>query len=134
MKLSDGQSQATQPRRTSDSQKKPVKAALSDDSETEPEDDEQDLILNQKPGTSKLPTPARSPTPDPGRAPGRIIGSAYPLEDFKKNTATGDLVSKAVEDLGFVITDIITKPFSSKRTDEMIECMKEMRKVCLEVR
>ena len=85
-------------------------------------------------GSSKdLPTPERSPTPDLGRAPGKIIGTAFPLDDFRKNTATGDLVSKAVEDLAFVITSIISKPFSAKRSDEMVECMTEMRKVSLEV-
>jgi ATP-dependent DNA helicase 2 subunit 2 len=136
IKLSETQTQATQRRVFGGTQRKPVQ--VSDDSETEPED-EQDLILNQKSRDTtaskdvRLLTPERSLTLDPDRAPGRIIGSAYPLEDFKKNIAEGDLVSKAVEDLAFVIISVISKPFSSKRTDEMIDCIKAMRKVALEV-
>ncbi|TFK76643.1 SPOC domain-like protein [Pluteus cervinus] len=68
---------------------------------------------------------------DPGRAPGRIIGSTWPLKDFKNNTSRGDVVTKAVEDLAWVITDIVTKPFAMKRADEMIECMKTLRNTCL---
>lgn len=135
----------------------------SDDSDTEPEDDEQDLLLNQsKPGggaTSKgekpsptndqndeddeyhlllPPTPSESPLPPEddghGRIPGRIIGTAHPLEDFRSNLASGDLVTKAVEDLAFVIRTVLLRPFSAKRIDEMLECATALRKVCLEVR
>ncbi|KAF8575921.1 ku80-like protein [Ramaria rubella] len=83
-----------------------------------------------------LPTPARSPaslspTPDPGRAPGRIIGNTSPLQDFKQNIKEGDVVSQAVRDLGEVIKEVITKPFASRRHGEMLECLKEMRHVAL---
>jgi ATP-dependent DNA helicase 2 subunit 2 len=129
-------------------------------SETEPESDEEDLLLNKvtpTPAASSskkgkgvaLPTPARSVSPktrgarnadddddddevDPGRAPGRIIGSTNPLKDFKKNLAQGDVVSKAVEDLGAVVTEVVLKPFAKRRSGEMVECMQELRKVCLE--
>jgi ATP-dependent DNA helicase 2 subunit 2 len=120
-------------------------------SETKPtdsdtEEDEEDLLLGAKPSSADaknngsgnvLPTPARSLSPsipiDPGRAPGRIIGSTYPLADFQKNIAQGDLVSKAVEDLGAVVIEIVMKPFSSRRTGELMECMKVLRDVSLKV-
>ncbi|KAJ2931191.1 hypothetical protein H1R20_g5924, partial [Candolleomyces eurysporus] len=124
-------------------------------SETEPESDGEDLLLNAPAASSSkkgktplaLPTPARSVSPkargkgnagddddevDPGRAPGRIIGSTNPLKDFKKNLAQGDVVSKAVEDLGAVITEVVLKPFAKRRSDEMVECMTELRRVSLE--
>jgi ATP-dependent DNA helicase 2 subunit 2 len=87
-----------------------------------------------RPG-APLPTPARSVSPqiDPGRAPGRIIGSTYPLRDFEKNLAQGDVVTKAVADLAEVITEIILKPFASRRQKEMIDCMKALRNTCLTV-
>lgn len=126
-------------------------------SETEAEDDEEDLLLNKTPAPTSsgnkgkapmLPTPARSVPPkgcggadddddedgdiDPGRAPGRIIGSTNPLKDFKKNLAQGDVVTKAVEDLGAVVTEIVLKPFAKRRSEEMVECLTELRKTCLE--
>ncbi|KAF9457458.1 SPOC like C-terminal domain-containing protein [Collybia nuda] len=110
-----------------------------DDSETE-EEDEEEMLLD-KPmvppldarNSHPLPTPARSLSPqvDPGRAPGRIIGSTYPLADFKKNLAQGDLVTKAVEDLGAVITEIVMRPFSSRRSKELLDCMAALRDTCL---
>lgn len=66
------------------------------------------------------------------REPGRIIGSTYPLSDFRHNLATGDLVTKAVEDLGWVIKGIVLRPFTSRRNDELVECLRVLRKVCLE--
>ncbi|KAF9524665.1 ku80-like protein [Crepidotus variabilis] len=120
-----------------------------DDSETEDEDDEE-MLLDQKkpstpapeprpgssrnPGGGPLPTPARSMSPevDPGRAPGRIVGNTYPLQDFQKNISQGDVVSKAVEDLGQVIIEVVLKPFAKRRHSEMLECMEIMRKTCLE--
>lgn len=85
-----------------------------------------------------LATPARSPSSasppiDPGRSVGRIVGITSPLEDFTRNIKDGDVVSQAVHDLGEVIKDVITKPFSSRRHQEMLECMKEMRNVALQV-
>jgi ATP-dependent DNA helicase 2 subunit 2 len=112
-----------------------------EDSETE--DDDKDLLPN-KPSTplplpknvALLPTPARSLSPqvDPGRAPNRIIGTTYPLKDFKKNIAQGVVVTKAVEDLSAVITEIVMRPFaSSRRKSELLECMTALRKTSLEV-
>ncbi|KAI0358784.1 SPOC domain-like protein [Trametes cingulata] len=137
--ISFSQAQKTSPSRT---QKKPV-GNDSDSSETEPEDDieEEELLLNaaRKPERTQagpLPTPARSMSPDPrvdrNRAPGRIIGFTYPLDDFKKNIERGDVVTKAVEDLAFVIKEVITRPYAPRRYDEMIQCMHELRRVSLE--
>ncbi|KAH8830040.1 ku80-like protein [Flagelloscypha sp. PMI_526] len=90
--------------------------------------------------SNPLPTPARSISPpgddgamniDRGVAPGRIIGTTYPLEDFKKNLSQGDVVSKAVEDMGDIITEIVLGKFPHKRHGEMVECMKAMRDTCL---
>ncbi|KAH0590171.1 hypothetical protein H2248_000344 [Termitomyces sp. 'cryptogamus'] len=122
-----------------------VKAKASvENSETEEEDEEEELLLDKvkKRATSPsaaprknqpLPTPARSMSPeiDPGRAPDRIIGSTYPLADFKKNIAQGDVVTKAVEDLAAVIIEIAMRPFSSRRHTELIECMQFLRETAL---
>ncbi|KAK0232849.1 SPOC domain-like protein [Armillaria fumosa] len=105
-----------------------------DDSATEESEEEEDLAkVPPKKVSNPLPTPARSTSPqiDPGREHGRIVGTTYPLQDFQKNLAAKDLVTKAVEDLAFVITEIVMRPFSSRRTDELIECMKVMRDTCL---
>jgi len=119
-----------------------AKVAAEVDSETE-DDDEEELLEKKKATTpppnrvfgGPLPTPARSasPTIDPGRAPGRIIGNTYPLRDFQKNIAQGDIVTKAVEDLSAIITEVVMRPFASRRTKEMLECMADLRKTCLEV-
>ncbi|KIP04439.1 hypothetical protein PHLGIDRAFT_15192 [Phlebiopsis gigantea 11061_1 CR5-6] len=142
IKLSKTQSQVLS-RTQADASAKSQQKNVTDDSETEPEDDEQDLLLNQKfKGSSRpssptdedrLPTPSQTPVPnDDGRAPGRIIGTVAPLTDFNKNIAHGDLVTKAVEDLAFVIRTVVLRPFSASRVDEMLECMQALRKVCLE--
>lgn len=120
-------------------------------SETEDESD-QETTLATKPSTKPpkspptsarnppLPTPARSPPsqspPLSGidHTPGRIISNSSPLTDFQENIKQGDIVSQAVRDLGTVIKEVIMKPFASRRHSEMLECMKEMRKVALEVR
>lgn len=113
-----------------------------EDSVTEDEDEEELLLSNKKPSQPAhrsgppLPTPARSVSPqvDPGREPGRIIGSTYPLKDFKQNIAQGDVVTKAVQDLSAVIAEVVMKPFASRRTGEMLECMVLLRQTCLEVK
>ncbi|KAG8959142.1 ATP-dependent DNA helicase II subunit 2 [Tulasnella sp. 419] len=91
-----------------------------------------------------LPTPALSPPKGKGKKkesrpvkdkdirPGRIIGNADPLEDFRENLSRGDVVSKALEDMGDVIMEIVAESFSSQRYDEAIECMKAMRQTALE--
>lgn len=107
-----------------------------DDSETESESDGELLLASRpKPSAPGLPTPTASPEleNDPQRAPGRIIGIAYPLRDFRENLKQGDVVTKAVEDLGVVIREIVGRPFSSRRQDEMVACLKELREACLRV-
>jgi ATP-dependent DNA helicase 2 subunit 2 len=133
----------TQTLRGTASQAGPSKKANANDSATE--DEEEPLLLDAVPTRSTnagskhsskphLPSPTRSASPpvDAGRAPGRIIGAAYPLRDFKKNIARGDLVTKAVEDLGAVIVEVVTKPFASRRHVEMLECMAAMRDTALQ--
>ena len=110
----------------------PKKKPSSSDSETEEESDQEPLLLNKRPA-NPLPTPDRSMSPplDPGRAPGRIIGTTYPLRDFKQNLARGDVVTKAVEDMGVLIKDVVLRPFASRRHTEMLDCMVAMRDTCL---
>ncbi|TFK47939.1 SPOC domain-like protein [Heliocybe sulcata] len=104
-----------------------------DESETEDDDDDY-VLLDRKPQlqSPNLPTPAPdSLERDTGMEPGRIVGRTHPLEDFKRNLVNGDLVSKAVEDLGWVVKDIVSKPFASRRTEELLQCLRELREVCL---
>jgi ATP-dependent DNA helicase 2 subunit 2 len=105
-----------------------AKKSVAADSETEEESDQEPLLLEKRPFNA-LPTPERSMSPDvdPGRAPGRIIGLTYPLRDFKTNLAQGDVVTKAVEDIGVIIKEVVLRPFASRRHKEMIECMIAMR-------
>ncbi|TCD60796.1 ATP-dependent DNA helicase II subunit 2 [Steccherinum ochraceum] len=116
------------------------------DSETEEEEEPEDLLLEQKPSATSKPESKRKPAkpdepmtppasapdtqqePDPGRIPGRIIGLTDPLGDFGRNVAVGDIVTKAVEDLAWAVLQIVNRPFASRRTDELLDCMKEMRK------
>jgi len=127
------------PQRTQSQTRLPLSQAKPVNNDPEEEDEHilgtKSSSIDVRKNLDILPTPARSLSPaiDPGRAPGRIIGSTYPLADFKKNIAQGDLVSKAVEDLGVVVTEIAVKPFSSRRTSELIECMKELRDVSVKV-
>jgi len=110
-------------------------------SESDTEDEDDHFLLGAMtapdPGSknaSALPTPDRSASPDLGideREEGRIIGFSYPLNDWRKNLAQGDVVSKAVEDMGYVIREIVNRPFAERRHGEMVECMREMRETCL---
>ncbi|KAF8171709.1 SPOC like C-terminal domain-containing protein [Mycena galopus ATCC 62051] len=88
-----------------------AKAVDPDDSATEDDSDAEDF--------------------DPARAPGRIVGNTRPLDDFKANIARGDMVSKAVEDLGAVVTEIVMCPFANRRSAELMECMETLRDTCL---
>jgi ATP-dependent DNA helicase 2 subunit 2 len=96
-------------------------------------DDDEDLLKprTQRDGTKREVSPAE--IIDRGRAPGRIIGSTFPLEDFKKNISRGDLVTKAVEDLAWVVQDIVLKPFAPRRHQEMIECLQVLRATAIKV-
>ena len=107
--------------------------AKDNDSATEPESDE-DVWPPSNKTPAKLPTPSPEPrmVVDSQRAPGRIIGMATPLTDFKRNISQGDVVSKAVEDLGWVVKEVILRPFAHRRHAEMIECLDELREVCLQ--
>src|SRR5260370_10457397 len=75
--------------------KKTDVGAKDNDSATEPESDEDIWPPSNK-------TPAKLPTPSPEsrmvvdsqRAPGRIIGLATPLTDFKLHITQGDVVSR----------------------------------------
>ncbi|KAF9229802.1 ku80-like protein [Gyrodon lividus] len=112
------------------------KKASTSDSETETESEEGELLLEAKPKRGAepgLPTPTASPEPepDPQRAPGRIIGNTFPLKDFRRNLMQGDVVTKAVEDLGIVVREIVGRPFASRRMDEMVECLEALRETCL---
>ncbi|KAF7986188.1 hypothetical protein HWV62_38598 [Athelia sp. TMB] len=113
-----------------------VEKPVADSSDTEDDEEETPHTPAKKPKNNQpLPTPARSTSPevviDPGRAPGRIIGSTYPLKDFLKNISQGDVVTKAVEDLGEVIKEIALKPFASRRHAELLNCMKTLRDTSL---
>jgi ATP-dependent DNA helicase 2 subunit 2 len=68
---------------------------------------------------------------DRGIPEGRIIGTTYPLDDFIRNLSNGDVVTKAVEDLGLTIQEIALQPFAERRHDELLKCLHEMRKVCM---
>lgn len=121
------------------SPEKQRRLAKKNESETEDQDDH--LLLGEvtsrgpdSANSSALPTPNRSASPDLGideREEGRIIGFSYPLNDWRKNIAEGDMVSKAVEDMGYVIREIVSQAFAARRHEEMIECMREMRETCL---
>jgi len=113
--------------------KRPPLKRGDEDSETEPESDV-DLWFPSSKKSTKLPTPSPEPgiVSDPQRAPGRIIGMAAPLADFKDNISQGDVVSKAVEDLGWVVKQVVLRPFAGRRHAEMIECLTELREVCLQ--
>ncbi len=114
--------------------KRPILGKGDDDSETEPESDVDDVWLSSSKKGAKLPTPSPEPgiITDPQRAPGRIIGMATPLTDFKDNISQGDVVSKAVEDLGWVVKEVVLRPFAARRHAEMIECLNELREACLQ--
>jgi ATP-dependent DNA helicase 2 subunit 2 len=118
-------------------QRRPAKGSGSD-----PEDEDGHLLLEAAKTTaaaapdpdSPNASPDRSASPDleiDERGEGRIIGFSYPLDDLRKNLAGGDVVSKAVEDMGYVIREIVNRPFAERRHGEMIECMREMRETCL---
>ena len=121
---------------TSPTASRAPKPQATSDSETEPESEGEELLLATKPkGGPGLPTPTASPQPelDPQRAPGRIIGNTFPLRDFRKNLAQGDVVTKAVEDMGVVVREIVERPFSGRRKDEIVECLTILRETCLKV-
>jgi ATP-dependent DNA helicase 2 subunit 2 len=113
--------------------KRPISGKGDDESETEPESDVDVWPSSSKEG-AKLPTPSPEPeiVADAQRAPGRIIGMAAPLTDFRNNISQGDVVSKAVEDLGWVVKEVVLRPFAGRRHAEMIECLNVLRETCLQ--
>ncbi|KAI0079062.1 SPOC domain-like protein [Panus rudis PR-1116 ss-1] len=133
--------------------------SATEDEDGADDEEEEELLLDKAPPSKpeheraehggRLPTPSQtqrstSPPPLPPspssphsptstiRPPGRIIGLSYPLLDFQKNIKQGDLVSKAVEDLAWAVKEIVKKPFAGRREDEMVSCLRALRKVCLE--
>ena len=93
----------------------------------------------QNPPHQASPSHVQEPSPPPaafdlGIAPGRIIGSVAPLQDFKRNLSAGDLVTKAVEDICLVLQEEIVKPMANRRKDEFLECLQYLRETCLKVR
>ena len=121
------------------SPEKQRRAAKTGESDTEDEEDHLLLGAVTAPdrdphSASALPTPNRSASPDlkiDEREEGRIIGFSCPLDDWRKNLAQGDVVSKAVQDMGFAIREIVGRPFAERRHGEMMGCMREMRETCL---
>lgn len=128
--------------------KKSTIKKVADDADTDTEDERhatpEPPHKNGK-ANAQLPTPSVSPT-GPKKSPGktrtraeadirtgRIIGNAFPLEDFKTNLERGDVVSKALTDMGAVIQEIVEESFSSQRYDEAVSCMKAMRDTALKV-
>ncbi|KZT58400.1 SPOC domain-like protein [Calocera cornea HHB12733] len=71
-------------------------------------------------GHTHLPSPAPSLAPEPGR----LIGLANPLKDFYSLLESGDLVSKAMEDMAVVLLQMARDP---KRNKELLNCMTVMR-------
>lgn len=124
----------------SQSQAKISSKPAEDGSETE-DDDEDGMLIDKAepaPRPNPLPTPARSLNNDddmdidPQRDPDRVIGRTNPLADFRANLERGDIVTKVVEDMSAVIQEVILAPFASRRSKEMIECLIELREVCLQ--
>ena len=64
----------------------------------------------------------------------RFFGESNPFRDLSVSSLRVHTVQQAVEDLAFVIKDVVVRPFATRRTEEMLECMRELRKVALEVR
>ncbi len=117
------------------------------DSDTEPESEpEEDLLLGAmdedkvdekvvpfEKDAKMPPTPQRSLSPKIESKSG-IINLQNPLEDFRKNLAAGNPVSKVVEDMANVIKEVVNSELASERTEEMITCMQAMRETALKVR
>ncbi|KAG5221318.1 SNF2-family ATP dependent chromatin remodeling factor snf [Salix suchowensis] len=128
---------ATQsPTRTRSAQSSPKgKAKATNPPESETEDDESDseMLLDRatpskaEPPASKKP-PSNHPLPTPAD---RFLPILVGLQDFRQNLKSGDLVTKAVEDLGDVIMEIVVKPFAMRRKAELLECMEALRETCL---
>jgi len=134
--------QPTQSFATGTSTLKPSKPDRMDVDDEDTEDEGEILSPSKGKGRNPLPTPV-SPTQVQSQnfstggnkdvKPGRIIGNSHPLRDFRKNLERGDVVSKALEDMGAIIPEILESSFSTQRYQEALECMKEMRKTALEV-
>lgn len=103
-------------------------SVVPDDEEARAMDIDQDVFLS-----APMTDTAGPMVVGEGARDNRIIGNVHPLYDFEQNISRGDVVSKAVEDLGNVIIEIVEESFSSQRFQEALECMKIMRKTAVEV-
>jgi Ku C terminal domain like len=85
-----------------------------------------------------------APKPSPGRMfkedvdikPDVRIGLEHPLEDFKTvlKVRGRDVVSDAVSQLGDVVKElVVARQFPNRRKAELLEAMKFMRGICIEV-
>ena len=86
----------------------------------------------QKPSLPSAQQRTPSPSPEPVH---RIIGTDYPMRDFRKNLKTrGDIVSTLVAELGMVVQETVLGAFASRRHNEMVECLRLYRDTALRVR
>ncbi|KAH7104333.1 SPOC domain-like protein [Auriculariales sp. MPI-PUGE-AT-0066] len=101
------------------------------DSETEDEEDQLVAGVSSKPASPAKPSrpPVQQRTPSPSPEPvHRIIGTDYPMRDFRKNIKTrGDIVSTLVAELGMVVQETVLGAFASRRHNEMVECLRLYR-------
>ncbi|KAJ3774869.1 SPOC domain-like protein [Lentinula raphanica] len=147
MLLLDRQPSTSKPSHSA-SQAKIVQKPAGNDSETEDDGDDGEMLIDKAEPVKRpnpLPTPARSLPSlsqtdqdgdesmdvDPQRDPDRLIGRTDPLGDFRSNLERGDVVTKVVEDMSAVIQEVVLAPFASRRSKEMMDCLTELREVCL---
>jgi Ku C terminal domain like len=153
--------QLAPPIASSPSKPAPTRKRDYDSDKTEDEDDEPTPPPNATPSPKHVQSSPRhiksSPTKGdvdlsslaPGPSPGRVfkedadvkpeftIGLEHPLEDFKAilKGGRGDVVSDAVSQLAEVIKElVVAKQFPNRRKAELLEAMKYLRSICVEVR
>lgn len=101
--------------------------------------------VKSSPSKGEVDLSSLAPSPSPGRVfkedgdvkPKIKIGLEHPLEDFKAILKGGveDVVSDAVSQLGEVIKDlVVAKQFPNRRKAELLEAMRYLRGICVEVR
>jgi len=132
----DGQSEPDQksPKRTSTAAgKKPKREDSEEETIMDEEHREAALVGRRSPASAGSAGKAQPMIVGEGARDNRIIGNLHPLYDFEQNTARGDIITKAVADMGEVIPEIVAESFSTQRFDEALDCMRAMRKTALEV-